>query len=100
MLHGNKFDALIHHDWLLGLLIGLMFCPDADTGYNPTIRVDTDTTGKSIHYIMAGGTKYYIIKLLLCGNYICGRGTIVWRAVSADCVNLDDELYWMTIKDV
>jgi len=77
-----------------------MFCPDADIGYDPTIRVDTDATGKSIHYIMADRTEYRIIKLLFRGDYICGRGTTVWRAVPADCADLGDESRWVTIKDV
>ena len=59
-----------------------------------------DTDRNPVHYIMAGEKEYRIIKTLFLSDYLCGRGTFVWRAVPADCVDLEDEWQWVTIKDV
>jgi hypothetical protein len=88
--HSDYFDADLQQNnlRLLRLLVGLMFCTDTDIGYDPTIRVKMDANGNPVHHVTAGEKEYRIIKMLFLSDYICGRGTIVWRAVPADCLDL------------
>ena len=102
ILHGDYFDAELVPNYrrLLRIVIGLMFCTNEDVGYDPTITVKMSATEDPVYYVTAGEKKYRIAKTLFRSDYICGRGTIVWRAVPADCVDLEDESQWVTIKDV
>ncbi|KAF8638659.1 hypothetical protein AX17_002040 [Amanita inopinata Kibby_2008] len=102
VVHGEYFDAQSkeNRSTLLRIIIGLMFCAPEDIGYDPTIRIGTDTQGIPAFYMSVGQKEYRTVDSLFESESICGRGTVVWKATDAEAEDINDESKWVTIKDV